>query len=98
MSRLVDPQAREMETLARLLSLAGRVVLDVGCGDGRTSRRVARTAASVLGVDPDDAAIQQAQASADAEGLQHCRFCVADTLMLARAPASVDVALFSRSL
>ena len=53
MVRIVDPDEREVEVLERIVSFRDMQVLDVGCGDGRTARRIARTAASVIGIDPD---------------------------------------------
>jgi 2-polyprenyl-3-methyl-5-hydroxy-6-metoxy-1,4-benzoquinol methylase len=95
MARTVDPQGRELELIGRIADPAGRDVLDIGCGDGRTSRRLARRAAAVLGVDPDRAAIAQARAGWNRDG---CRFLAADILELALPPASFDLVVFSRSL
>ena len=53
MARISDFEGREAEVLASLVSFEERAVLDVGCGEGRTSRTIARTAASVTGIDPD---------------------------------------------
>ena len=46
---------------ARLV--AGKAVLDVACGEGYGSRLLAETAASVVGVDVDPAAVRDAAAS-----------------------------------
>ena len=95
MARTVDPQGRELELIARVSDLAGKDVLDIGCGDGRTSRRLARRGATVLGVDPDGAAIAQARAGGTGDA---CRFRAADVLELALPPASFDLVAFSRSM
>ena len=95
MARTVDPQGRELELIARVADLAGKDVLDVGCGDGRTSRRLARRGAAVLGVDPDETAIAQARAGGTSDA---CRFRAADVLELALPPASLDLVVFSRSM
>ena len=95
MARTVDPQGRELELIGRIADPAGKDVLDIGCGDGRTSRRLARRAATVLGVDPDRAAIAHARAGVKSDG---CRFLAADILELALPPASFDLVVFSRSL
>ncbi len=98
MTRLVDPQAREVETLTALAAFTGRDILELGCGDGRTGRRLSATASSVLGVDPDPALIARAAAAARDAGRTNCRYLATDTLDLDLPPESVDVALFSRSL
>ena len=95
MARTVDPQGRELELIGRVADVAGQDVLDIGCGDGRTSRRLAGRGATVLGVDPDRAAIARARAGGTSDA---CRFRVADVLELALPPASFELVVFSRSL
>ena len=95
MARTVDPQERELALIGRVADVAGKDVLDIGCGDGRTSRRLAGRGATVLGVDPDEAAIARARAAAPGGG---CRFRAADVLELAMPPAGFDLVVFSRSL
>lgn len=56
--------------------------LDLGCGDGCNARMLARRGWSVLGVDYAPAAVDLAQAAAQAEGLD-ARFCVADVTVWA---------------
>ncbi len=54
----LDPEGRELTALLDLLpNLHCARVVEVGCGDGRLTRRYADHAASVLAFDPDEAAI-----------------------------------------
>ena len=54
----LDPEERELRALLELLpNLHCAHVVEVGCGDGRLTRRYADLAASVLAFDPDEAAI-----------------------------------------
>jgi 16S rRNA A1518/A1519 N6-dimethyltransferase RsmA/KsgA/DIM1 with predicted DNA glycosylase/AP lyase activity len=54
----LDPEGRELTALLELLpNLHCAHVVEVGCGDGRLTRRYADHAASVLAFDPDEAAI-----------------------------------------
>lgn len=95
MARAVDPQGRELELIVRVADVTGKEVLDIGCGDGRTSRRLASRGAAVLGVDPDEAAIALARAGGTRDA---CRFRAADVLDLVLPPASFDLVVFSRSM
>lgn len=53
---------RECSTLLRWLqSSAGERILDVGCGDGYYSERIARTGAAVVGIDINRKALARAQ-------------------------------------
>lgn len=53
-----DPEGRELLALAAMApDLAGRRVLEVGCGDGRLTRRYAHRAGTVLAIDPDPSRI-----------------------------------------
>lgn len=53
-----DPEQREVQSLRALVpTFAGARVCEVGCGDGRLTRRYLHEARSVLAIDPDEAAI-----------------------------------------
>lgn len=53
-----DPEGLEVLALdAMLPNLVGRRVLEVGCGDGRLTRRYARRAGWVHAIDPDPSSI-----------------------------------------
>jgi 16S rRNA A1518/A1519 N6-dimethyltransferase RsmA/KsgA/DIM1 with predicted DNA glycosylase/AP lyase activity len=58
MTILRDPECREIDALDAVLpNLIGRRILEVGCGDGRLTRRYAHRAGPVLAIDPDPACI-----------------------------------------
>ena len=53
-----DPERREVHALDVMLpDLVGRRVLEVGCGDGRLTRRYAHRAGSVLAIDSEPSMI-----------------------------------------
>src|SRR5438270_554173 len=85
---------------ARLMAAAaiapGERVLDVGCGNGATSRDAARAAAaggSVLAVDLSGPMLARAQQSAEAEGLTTIRFEQGDAQVHPFEPGAFDVAI-----
>lgn len=51
-----------VDTLDRLLPLAGRHVLEIGCGDGSRSAQIAARCASLTGLEPDAKLVNCAQA------------------------------------
>jgi 2-polyprenyl-6-hydroxyphenyl methylase/3-demethylubiquinone-9 3-methyltransferase len=59
-----------LEFVAEHAPLAGRQVLDVGCGGGLLAEAMARRGARVLGLDLSAAALAVARAHADAAGLE----------------------------
>jgi ubiquinone/menaquinone biosynthesis C-methylase UbiE len=70
-------------------------VLDVGCGNGQTSRLAARLAAhgQIVGLDLSRPMLERARASAAAEGLSNVRFEQGDAQVYPFAPATFDVAI-----
>ena len=89
-----DPEGHEIAAVASTgVAFAGRRVLDVGCGDGRLTKRCAHEAASIIAIDPDPDAIARLAAAWPAVD---ARPIPIDRLQL---PArSIDVVLFSWSL
>lgn len=53
------------EILLRSVPEGSRRGLDVGCGEGETARRLRTRVESVVGIDPDQASIEQARAHDD---------------------------------
>jgi 16S rRNA A1518/A1519 N6-dimethyltransferase RsmA/KsgA/DIM1 with predicted DNA glycosylase/AP lyase activity len=88
-----DPEGHEIVALDGLVSFASCRVVEIGCGDGRMTSRYARSAESVIAIDPDPEAIAelaQELPTVDARAIG------VDELIL---PAqSVDVVLFAWSL
>ncbi len=90
----VDPL--ELATVRGLVDLAGKRVLEVGCGDGRFTYLYAHDTQYVLGVDPKRDEIQRARRDRPAELAKRVQFRVAKTISAPRR--RFDVALFSWSL
>jgi 2-polyprenyl-3-methyl-5-hydroxy-6-metoxy-1,4-benzoquinol methylase len=81
-NRAIDVTQRR--ALGRWLAVApGTRVLDVGCGIGRWSRRLAAQGATVTGIDLSATMIEQARARSAQAGLAgRCRFLVQDVAQL----------------
>ncbi len=80
-------------------SPAGTRVLDVGCGPGHLSIRLADLGLEVTGLDLDPAMIERAQAHATgADGINRPSFVVGDASALPFPDASFDVAVSTFSV
>jgi 2-polyprenyl-6-hydroxyphenyl methylase / 3-demethylubiquinone-9 3-methyltransferase len=72
--------------------LAGKTVLDVGCGGGILAEAMARSGAQVLGIDLSSKPLRVAQLHAMESGLEHLRYReVAVEALAAEKPAHFDV-------
>jgi len=96
----IDPEGDETDALSDLVELEGREVLEIGCGDGRLTRRYADRAAHITAIDPFADAISRANtwlSEAPSERIEFRHVAFAD--LAAASDADVfDVALLSWSL
>ena len=93
----MDPEGREISALmARLPAAASRCrVLEIGCGDGRLTRRYSGAVASVIAIDPDEARIARFRES-NTDRHVDVRLAGVDRVVV--PDGTVDVTLFSWSL
>lgn len=61
MSVHYDPQNNEIKTLERYANWSGQRVLELGCGAGRLTERLAALGAIIAAHDPDEARIKEAR-------------------------------------
>jgi 16S rRNA A1518/A1519 N6-dimethyltransferase RsmA/KsgA/DIM1 with predicted DNA glycosylase/AP lyase activity len=89
-----DAEGHEAAAFASAgVTFTSRRVLEIGCGDGRLTKRYAHDAAPVIAVDPDSAAI--ARLTADLPSVDARALSIDQLALPAR---SVDVVLFAWSL
>jgi ubiquinone/menaquinone biosynthesis C-methylase UbiE len=88
----------ELPLIERLVSLEGRRVLELGCGDGRLTVQIARVAASVVAVEPDASIIALARRGAASEGITNISFRLGSAERLRAGGGLHEVAIFSWSL
>jgi 2-polyprenyl-6-hydroxyphenyl methylase / 3-demethylubiquinone-9 3-methyltransferase len=93
----IDPEQKEVDALERVAEWRGRRVLEVGCGAGRLSLRLARLGAVVYGIDPDPARIRAARQTLR-RFAGRVRFQVGRAECLAHATGSFDLVVLSWAL
>lgn len=93
-----DRERMEVRTLLRRLPLEGARVLEIGCGDGRLTRRIAGPAHSVEALDPDAEEIARARRITPARLAGKVRFRVASGERLPFGGGSFPIAITSWSL
>jgi 2-polyprenyl-3-methyl-5-hydroxy-6-metoxy-1,4-benzoquinol methylase len=105
MSIIMDAPGRETQMLFLTAgSLEGLRVLEIGCGDGRLTRRYAEAAAHVTAIDPNAEKIARAQAELPEALHERINYQAIDLQSFAaqgRGPAGsgrFDMALLSWSL
>ena len=98
MTVVLDPEGAHLAALHRLGDFRGRRVLELGCGDGRLTLRIAEGAAHVLAFDPDTEAVERARRSLPIEMTERVVYQVAAATEIELEPHEFDLVVFSRSL
>jgi ubiquinone/menaquinone biosynthesis C-methylase UbiE len=93
-----DRQGVEPAAIAEVVDLAGRRVLEVGCGEGRLTRFAASLAREVYAFDPDGDRVATAEAALAPELRHRVSFRVHDADALDVERRRFDLALCGWSL
>ena len=95
MALVMDPERKEIAAFKRVLNWRGARVLEIGCGDGRLTQRLARLGARVLGIDPDRALIAKARRNLPARYKSRVRYAVGSAERLTQKDASFPIVVLS---
>lgn len=90
-NRAIDHEGTLRQALDTEAGLAGRALVDVGCGSGFWLPDYASRAASVIGVEPDPALLELARERVARQGIDGVRVLHGSAEHLPLADASVDV-------
>lgn len=93
-----DPERLEVRVLLRHAPLRGVRLLDVGCGEGRLTRRLAGLVHSAVGIDPDAASIERARTLLPPRIRGKIRFQVGQAETLPFPKHAFQAVIFSWSL
>ena len=91
----VDPEQNEVQALKGVTDWHGKRVLEVGCGDGRLTRRLAELGAIIHANDPDAGLIRAARKNLPQRFGKTVRYKVGQAERLAHAGESFDLVIFS---
>jgi ubiquinone/menaquinone biosynthesis C-methylase UbiE len=95
MKPLRDPERAELSHLKSVCDLRGKLVLEIGCGDGVFIRQYQRMAKRVFGIDP---AFSELQLTGKKTGSSRLLFLQARGEDLPFASQAFDIAIFASSL
>ena len=98
MSIAVDPQQRELRALERAALWRDRRVLEIGCGRGRLTLRLAGLGARISAIDPNAAQIRSARAALPRRYASRVRFRVGQAERLPYRAREFDVVVFAWAL
>jgi len=94
----VDPEGVETHALAQLAPADGLRVLELGCGAGRLTWWLARTAASVVAVEVDEERLAAARTAMPTDVTGKVELIAASATEVDLSPSEFELALFSWSL
>ena len=91
----IDPERNEIRALKSTAQWRGKGVLEVGCGDGRLTLRLARLGANIHAIDPDPKLIRSARKNLPERFAGRVRYQVGNAEQLNYSDYTYDLVVFS---
>lgn len=98
MSLMIDPAGNEVRALAQVTDWRGKRVLEIGCGDGRLTLRLARLGAQVYAIDPGAKLVRLARRNLPNRFAARVEYHRGDARALKFAEGVFDTVVFAWSL
>ncbi len=95
MTLRVDPEHNEIRALKSVANWREKEVLEVGCGDGRLTQRLASLGANILAIDPDPGLIRTARKNLPERYAGQVRYRVGKAEQLKQPDDTYDLVVFS---
>lgn len=93
-----DPEQNETKHLRKFADIAGKRVLEIGCGEGRLTWRYAAASLSTIGLDPDKDAVRVAAYDRPFDLVNRIHFANAQAEHLPFHKETFDIAILAWSL
>ena len=93
-----DPEDFERKTLHAFAGFTNKVVLEIGCGEGRLTWKYASSARQVIAFDPDHVLLRIARVGCPADIREHVHFANADARHIPVSKETFDIAILAWSL
>ena len=98
MAVIIDREQNEVRTLGNVVDWRGKKVLEIGCGDGRLTRRLARFGPQIEAIDPLPENIKAARQQLPCSFASRVSLRVGESSRLEYPHDTFDLVLFSWSL
>jgi 2-polyprenyl-3-methyl-5-hydroxy-6-metoxy-1,4-benzoquinol methylase len=95
MALVIDPERNEIRALKGVTNWRGKNVLEVGCGSGRLTLRLARLGVNILAIDPDPKLIRAAHKNMPEHFKERIRYRVGKAEQLKEQGNTYDLVVFS---
>ena len=95
MALRIDLEKHEVHALKAMTDWRNKRVIEIGCGSGRLTRRLARLGAQIEAIDPDRKLIATAKKDLPGHLSDRMRFKVGSALDLKYPKQTFDIAVFS---
>lgn len=94
----IDPEQNEIHALEGVTDWHGTRVLEIGCGDGRLTQRLAEFGAIVHAIDPDAALVRKARKALPQRFAKSVRFKAGNAERLCHRDTWFDAVIFAWAL
>jgi ubiquinone/menaquinone biosynthesis C-methylase UbiE len=96
MSLMIDPAGKEIRALQNAVVWKGRKLLEIGCGDGRLSRRLAAfEPRHIEAIDPDTTQLRLARKNQPVRYSERIRYHAGQASQLRYPDNQFDIVVFS---
>jgi ubiquinone/menaquinone biosynthesis C-methylase UbiE len=95
MTLRVDPEKNEIHALKEMTVWRGKQVIEIGCGNGRLTRRLAKLGANVVALDPNKALIASARRELPVSFSDRVKYKVGSAENLKHPDETFDIAVFA---